>query len=433
MGPSDASRPKTGRRSAGHGRVRRRLATGLASLAALGLGLVQPRPAAATAYTPAVAPDTLGVNMQWTFHAGEWGRLGWAPWGAWIRAAHQWGIDVVREDAQWDLAEPNPPDPTTGQHTYTWSNPGFEWALDYWVRDLARSGIRWQPIIDYSASWASSVPGDIDYPPASDAEFAGYARAVAHRYGRNGYFWKGNPSLPYRPVTTYEIWNEENLQSFWKSGCDPTAYGHLFVAAATQIHQIDPYATVVVGGLADGGYNSASCTAADFATSLEQNTPGVYAAAGGVALHPYGPYIPDVESAVTAFRQTLDQQVGVPNIPLYLTEYGWPSSAYAGGGLPETSLTGAPNRADAITTTARDLSLSNCLVRNVMIHTWDSPEADHNNPQDWYGIADRHLDPLTGQLSLHGSGQAYGNLVIDLEGRGSSPPPYGVVNLCPWR
>jgi hypothetical protein len=413
------------------GSFRRTVIASVVALVVLAPVISSPVPA--RAYASAVQPDTFGVNMQYVYWLGQQGASGQPGWKPFMDLATKSGMTVIREDAAWSTAEPNGPDLITGAHTYTWSDPGSNFSYDKWATDLAVDGIRWQPILDYSTSWASTIPGNDRAPPLHDSDFATYVTAFARRYGRNGSFWSGNPTVPYTPVTTYEIWNEENAQFFWTTGCDPARYGDLFLAAASALRQVDPAATIVVGGLAD--IPSAllqNCSPEDFIRGLKQNRPQVFSVATGMGLHPYGGYIPDVEGEVNRFRTVMDSEAGATTMPLYLTEYGWDSDGFAGG-LPDTSTTGQPNRATALKTTANDLSMSNCLVRNIMIHTWRTPEQNHSNGEDWFGIAHPALDPTTGQATLWGSGQAYSDTVLNITGRGSTPPPTGTVRVCTGR
>jgi hypothetical protein len=76
------------------------------------------------------------------------------------------------------------------------------------------------------------------WPPKTDEQiqaFTNYARwMVNHFRGR---------------VEYYEIWNEPNI-NYWNPTANPEDYGRLFKASAAAIHQTDPKAKVVFGGLA---------------------------------------------------------------------------------------------------------------------------------------------------------------------------------------
>src|SRR6201988_4842830 len=94
------------------------------------------------------------------------------------------GLSFGRSDAAWESESPS--------------------SYDGLVADLARNQLRWYPVLGYSASWAASVAGDRFSPPASDRDFADFARALAARYGAAGSFWESRPDLPRLPVIAYE-------------------------------------------------------------------------------------------------------------------------------------------------------------------------------------------------------------------------------------
>lgn len=80
----------------------------------------------------------------------------------------------------------------------------------------------------YSAFW----------PPKTDEQIRAFTKYVAwmvnHFRGR---------------VEYYEIWNEPNIE-YWNPVPNPEDYGKLFKASAPVIHQADPHAKTVFGGLA---------------------------------------------------------------------------------------------------------------------------------------------------------------------------------------
>ena len=61
------------------------------------------------------------------------------------------GVTVVRHDAAWGGVEPHAPD---GAHHYDWQN------TDRTAATLAAHGLTWYPVLDYSAPWAATIPGD---------------------------------------------------------------------------------------------------------------------------------------------------------------------------------------------------------------------------------------------------------------------------------
>jgi hypothetical protein len=222
------------------------------------------------------------------------------------------GISVVRDDASWDSAEAQPPDPATGQHQYRWAE------RDARVAAMARYGLRWYPIVDYSASWASSIPGDQFAPPARDEDFAAFAAALAARYGRGGAFWAEHPELPALPVESYEIWNEPDFSQFWHADGEPGArYASLYASSRAAIKQADPAARVVVGGLVD--WNGPR-----FVRAMYRARPDLRGNVDALGYHEYHHDVADVHRSLSEIRRVL-RGVGGSAVPIELTEVGWSS------------------------------------------------------------------------------------------------------------
>src|SRR5260370_31086653 len=168
----------------------------------------------------------MGVTPGVLFNSNTFPR---AEIDAQLAALARTGATTVRSDALWETAEPTPPSdgvqlfpPAVGLiHHYDWRRD------DQIAGMLAAHGLRWLPIIDYTATWDESVPGDDHSPPKSASEFYSYAAAVAARYGPGGSFWSENSNLPARPVDTYEIWNEPDSHYFWHPTPPPAAYANL--------------------------------------------------------------------------------------------------------------------------------------------------------------------------------------------------------------
>ncbi len=283
-----------------------------------------------------------------------------------LSAASREGVTLVREDALWAVAEPNAP--VNGVHSYNWA------PLDFIEKNLAKYHMQWQPIIDYSAPWDQTVQNG---PPTSNADYAAYAQAFAQRYGPGGDFWRANPSLPYLPVSTFEIWNEEDGNYFWGGASDPVAYANLYAAAYKALKQVNPAATVVIGGLT-GNWRYIQNMYWQFAQL------GVHPDA--IALHPYGNTPSDSYNMVKLLKQDLDwigQMLNWPdphNTPIYLTEFGWPTAGYY------SSVVSDATRASYLPSTADTLARSDCGVAAVFPYAWTTPMQNTQISEDWYGI-----------------------------------------------
>jgi endo-1,4-beta-mannosidase len=94
-------------------------------------------------------------------------------------------------------------------------------------------------ILAYSTTWSTSAPPDppenlTHYPPPDVTEWARYVAAVVTRYKGDVHHW--------------EVWNEPDLAEFWNG--TPAQYAALLAVTSSTIKQIDPTATIVLGGQA---------------------------------------------------------------------------------------------------------------------------------------------------------------------------------------
>jgi len=320
----------------------------------------------ATADPPARPPpagETFGVNINLLFSSGTYSN---AQIDTQLREVQATGATVARSDAFWEATEPTAP--VNGVHDYNWA---FD---DGVALALAQHGLQWLPILDYTAPWAESVPGQDHSPPRSAADYAAYAGAFAARYGPGGTFWHAHPRLTAPPVQTYEIWNEPDNGEFWAPTPDARRYGVLYQQAREAITSADPRARVIVGGLMNPTH---------FLVELLSADPALRGHIDGVAIHPYGtPLV--VLARVRSARATLGT-LGLGAVPLYVTEFGW-----------TTRPAGAVNYAPAsarpryLVDTLGALGHVNCGVAAALLYTWVTPERNTLNAQDWYGISNPH-------------------------------------------
>jgi polysaccharide biosynthesis protein PslG len=271
------------------------------------------------------------------------------------------GATIARADALWEASEPEPPQ--NGVHHYDWA---FN---DQIAAALAARHLSWLPIIDYTAPWAQSVPGQDHSPPASDADYAAYAAAFAGRYGPGGTFWRSHPSLQSLPVETYEIWNEPDSTVFWYPRPNAARYYQLYAAARNAIVAVQPHATVIVGGLSN---------AATFIPKLASAAPDVKL--DGVGIHPYGPNPQAVLGSVRGARAALSA-AGLANVPLYVTEFGWATSPPGGPHYLPESL-----RPAYIQQALTALGHLDCGIAAVLLYAWVTPQSDPSDSNDWFGI-----------------------------------------------
>jgi hypothetical protein len=374
----------------------------------------------AAAFAPRVPPGTLGINGQFLTNP-FFGASTPAQNNAQLDQVKALGIGVMRNDTSWDAIEPNAPDFFTGAHTYRWD------LLDPSVSQMATHNIRWAPIVDFSAHWAT-LNGSIFAPPKDDVAWSQWAGALVKRYGPNGDFWKANPSLPYLPPQTWEIWNEENGGFLQDGQCglrtvgvdqQPARYADMFMSARTAIKAVDARAKVMVGGLV--GYtspppNDPSCTVQEFLAGMKFHRSDL--AIDVIAVHWYDSTAARVISQIVAVRHAVDALGWAAGIPFDLNENGL---AVGVTGWPYTDA----QRGDILSTVADQVLRSNCNVIGYLPHTWLTKELDRNDPEQWYGIG----NPVT-PSQPHQSAITYGTTVQTLQGTGTTAPNPATVTLC---
>ena len=277
---------------------------------------------------------------------------------AWLQLSRDIGFDAVRDDALWSEVE-------TRKGVYKIPS-----AWDAYVNDARRIGIQPLIILDYGNRFY-----DDSGKPRSPEAIAGFARyasfVVSHFKGRVKYF---------------EIWNEWDTHAGGAPSGSATDYARLFNAVFPVLKTIDPSAVFLVSASAGGSDRWYKRVA----------QLGIASRADGVAVHPY---VYPVRSStnmpadnneaelsaqdVINIEATMRRVSGTRNIPLYITEIGWPTSHDASG---------VTNR-EAATLAQRALLLFCSLpyVRGVWWYDLVDDGPDAANSQDRFGILRRDL------------------------------------------
>jgi polysaccharide biosynthesis protein PslG len=239
-----------------------------------------------------------------------------------MRDAH---VGLVRQPFSWARVETTP-----GQLDFT--------VYDAVMAAAASAGLQVLPVVMDPPAWRSTAPATgrlrAMYPPRDPAELAAFASALARRYGPGGSFWAAHPQLAPAPIRSWQIWNEPNIQAFWATGPDPSAYIRLLDATGTAIRAVDPGAEIVAGGLPYAGNG----------LTPPQFIDAMYAAGGRgtfdtIAVHPYAPDPAGVLEILRSVRVQLDG-LGDADRPIWATEFGW-----ATGGPPVTITGSEPMQA----------------------------------------------------------------------------------------
>lgn len=280
-----------------------------------------------------------------------------------LAALQATGSTVARTDSLWEFSEPSPP--SGGRHRYDWS---FD---DRVAGELAAHGLRWLPIIDYSAAWARLLPDQLHSPPGSAGDYADYAAAFAARYGPGGSFWTAHPGVPALPVEALEVWNEPDNPTFWTPAPDPARYAQLYLQTRDTVKATAPGVRVLIGGLFAPGR---------FLPALMAAQPELVGHIDGVSVHPYGADPGAIVARVVADRQLLTR-LGLGTAPLYVTEFGWTTSPPGARDYLQARL-----RPDYLAQTLAGLARAGCGLTAVIAYTWITERQDPGLSQQWYGI-----------------------------------------------
>lgn len=218
------------------------------------------------------------------------------------------GVQNVRILIPWNNVEPV-------QGYWNWST------VDTLVNAAADRNMGILGVLNSTPAWA--VPAGypaVATPPASDAQYAAFASAVAQRYAGK--------------VSAYEVWNEPNAATFWYPSPDPAAYTKLLQAAYPAIKAADPNATViggVVGWVTDTP--GLAINAASYIQGMYDN--GAQGYFDALSFHPYqyqvpfgngtpyGPLAP-INQLATIHQEMVAAGDGSKQI--WATEYGEPTS-----------------------------------------------------------------------------------------------------------
>jgi hypothetical protein len=225
------------------------------------------------------------------------------------------GITSVRVDANWRLVQP------TGPSDFNWA------ALDQEVKSIRSAGMSVDLIVDGCPSWAAipDARNDMFAQPESSAQFAIWAAEVAARYRNMG-------------VKYFEIWNEPNINEFWRPRPDPTAYTADLVAAYASIKAVDPAAIVISGGLAPASDNGVNYTPVTFVTDMYLD--GAKGSFDYLGDHPYSyPLLPDTYNPGSQWSEMDETNPSIRSImiangdsskKIWITEFGEPTTGRPG-------------------------------------------------------------------------------------------------------
>jgi len=225
------------------------------------------------------------------------------------------GATWIRMDFSWPAIQPDNPE------VYHWM------MYDRAVRVAGVHHLKVLAVLDYAPKWAQeprcaalviAKAAATKCGPKSNDTFAHFTRAAAIRY-------KGSS------IRAWEIWNEPNLSSYWKTAqpgsravhYDPVAYASLANAAATQIRRNYPDSLIMTGGLApmfEARYPKAMRQSDYLKLMLPHLKPNLF---DGVGIHPYSwPVLPTKAATYNAFY-TVDNGKQAYNLRNIMDKAGW--------------------------------------------------------------------------------------------------------------
>jgi hypothetical protein len=228
---------------------------------------------------------------------------GTAPSGAsWAQLAYNAGARINRWEFRWDRIEPQ---------AKQWNFASDDAA----VHDSLGAGLSMEGILIGTPHWAAAhgepagngLPRGLALPPGDPRNtWASYVRGVVLHYRGQVHAW--------------EVWNEPDLKFFWHGS--PDQYFQLLKTAYVVIKGVDPSATVLMAGMVVPDLTFARRVLFDAAHGPDSDLYDGYFDA--VAWHAYG-NASLVYSNIERFRG-LVASAGFSNVPLWVTEDGFPSS-----------------------------------------------------------------------------------------------------------
>lgn len=314
------------------------------------------------------------------------------------------GVGVLREHLHWDRIERSP-----GVFDFTDS--------DALVAAAQQRGMTILPLLIDAPRFYSTAPvGDTSggWPPRDPTAITRFATELSKRYGTRGTYWGCLlPGLlcrrPYRPITVWQVWNEPDLSSWWKTGVDAGAYAALLRAAYQGLKAGDSSAEVLLAGL--------TFRALEPGAFLDQ----LYARGAApyfdtLALHPYAGTVGGVVTLLRRMRAIADAH-GDTGAGIRATEYG-----FATGGVREW-VADPICQAALIAATTRELSARRGELKLLSIAQFQWQDRSSDPTASWPNHA--------GLLYVDGRRKpAFAAFVDAVAGRGPAPG-LSVPEACP--
>jgi hypothetical protein len=300
------------------------------------------------------------------FGVDAWG--GYPPSAAKFKRLGEGCVGTARIQFYWPQIEP--------------AKGVFDWAAyDSIVSDAVAAHVRILPVLFGTPGWLS--PRAENPPLGTQEARAGWRRFVkeaVRRYGPNGLFWQANPTLPNLPIRAWEVWNEESSPTFWYQRVSAHAYARLLRIAHGAARDVDPKATIVVGGIFLYPNRKGAIPWKRYLRDLYGEWH-VRRNFEGVAIHPYTPNWHWTEDVMRQTRVLMDNH-GDARTGLWITEFGWSS-----GGNPSAYTRTPQGQAYQLRHVYRMLlgHRRGWLLRSVDWFVWGDRPRQQGEP-DWWGL-----------------------------------------------
>lgn len=194
------------------------------------------------------------------------------------------------------------------------------------VLKAAAAGMRVVPVLVGSPRFAARK---YQYPPRSarnKKRWAAFVTAAVRRYGRHGAFWRALPSVPYKPVTAWQVWNEPNFRGYWNGHPNARQYVRFLKLTRRAIKRGDRHAKIVLAGLPE----------TRLGVPGHKFLPKLYRAGARrqfdvLSFHAYARNARGVLAGVRRIRGIMRAH-GDRRKPLWITELGWATGGKVSGG-----------------------------------------------------------------------------------------------------
>ena len=202
------------------------------------------------------------------------------------------------------------------------------------VEMTAQAGIDLIPIVYGPPPWVSHDLNHTVLKGQSKKAWADFLRALVERYGPGGIYWQTHEYTPYRPITTWQIWNEPNSITWWGPRPAPKEYATVLLRSAAAIHEVDPGAQIMTAGIVARPTNKHAIPGKKYTSQLFKQR-GVSEAVDILAYHPFAATVGGVRKQLKIARSTLKKRRAA-DTPIWITEIGWGSKGPSGLDLVKT-------------------------------------------------------------------------------------------------